>query len=318
MAARPIHAPSFSRRRGYRPGTTTLGGFTLVELLVVIGIIAVMAAILFPVFAQAREKARQATCLSNLRQIGAAWLMYAQDYDEVIAPKYYRDEPGWMTWWGYYEADGDFRNEETPFKFDAGRGLLQPYLKNTAVTECPSAMSLPNGVMFSLKTAKHRPPTPPYGLNTVYLYPWIFTSDRHYVFLSPISLAQVQVPAETIIMADAAQALDIRTSSDELDHFEIVRSGAIEPPSFPSLSFAHGRHQGFASVLWFDGHVKALKVTPSLLETRGNKDAATLRANHIGDLIKGGVRTGDPLKDDYYFMIDKSVYNPGLLIPQSP
>src|SRR3984893_16343165 len=58
-------------------------GFTLIELLVVIAIIAILAAILFPVFAQAREAARKTTCISNMKQLGLGWLMYAQDYDEA-------------------------------------------------------------------------------------------------------------------------------------------------------------------------------------------------------------------------------------------
>src|SRR5712672_2262869 len=62
-------------------------GFTLIELLVVIAIIAILAAILFPVFAQARTKARQASDMSNLKQLGLAWLMYAQDYDEKFIPR---------------------------------------------------------------------------------------------------------------------------------------------------------------------------------------------------------------------------------------
>jgi len=60
------------------------GGFTLIELLVVIAIIAILAAILFPVFAQARAKARQISCTSNLKQLGQAILMYVQDYDETL------------------------------------------------------------------------------------------------------------------------------------------------------------------------------------------------------------------------------------------
>src|SRR5258707_10170131 len=69
-------------------------GFTLIELLVVIAIIAILAAILFPVFAQAREKARQAGCLSNLKQIGTAAMMYVQDYDETYPHQLALSIPG--------------------------------------------------------------------------------------------------------------------------------------------------------------------------------------------------------------------------------
>ena len=77
-------------------------GFTLIELLVVIAIIAILAAILFPVFAKAREKARQTSCLSNVKQIALGMLMYAQDYDERLCAGYVYGIGGWI---------GDFARE---------------------------------------------------------------------------------------------------------------------------------------------------------------------------------------------------------------
>jgi prepilin-type N-terminal cleavage/methylation domain-containing protein/prepilin-type processing-associated H-X9-DG protein len=101
-------------------------GFTLIELLVVIAIIAILAAILFPVFARAREKARQTSCLNNQKQIALGWLMYVQDYDEAI--------PGWYFRWRL-PADTPWG---TPNGWARALDVIMPYIKNNDVRFCPS------------------------------------------------------------------------------------------------------------------------------------------------------------------------------------
>ncbi len=92
-------------------------GFTLIELLVVIAIIAILAAILFPVFARAREKARQTSCLSNIKQLALGMLMYASDYDERLSASH----------WGTFDVPRS-----------TWRGSIYPYVRNIQLYTCPS------------------------------------------------------------------------------------------------------------------------------------------------------------------------------------
>ncbi len=104
-------------------------GFTLIELLVVIAIIAILAAILFPVFARAREKARQSSCLSNVKQISLGVLMYAQDFDEMLPHSNYRDAAG------------------------VGYSFIQfvnPYINSAQVFDCPTqAVAVPAPISYN-------------------------------------------------------------------------------------------------------------------------------------------------------------------------
>jgi prepilin-type N-terminal cleavage/methylation domain-containing protein/prepilin-type processing-associated H-X9-DG protein len=123
-------------------------GFTLIELLVVIAIIAILAAILFPVFAKAREKARQTSCLSNLKQLGLGMMMYAQDYDETIC---------WYNMFGSTTTppdpgDRNFNSPDGVNYYNSWPTLIMPYVKNSQMFKCPSTSNHNYGVSYGMPT----------------------------------------------------------------------------------------------------------------------------------------------------------------------
>ena len=151
-------------------------GFTLIELLVVIAIIAILAAILFPVFARAREKARQTSCLSNIKQIVLAGLMYAQDYDECMPNGHLGPDP--------------LNDPRALIWFD----IIQPYAKNTQLYICPS---------FKTKLAGANTTFPGYGINKCWECPWGgYLEDCGW--MTVVSLGDIKRPSEVLFVADAA------------------------------------------------------------------------------------------------------------------
>ncbi|NLO04597.1 MAG: DUF1559 domain-containing protein [candidate division WS1 bacterium] len=185
-------------------------GFTLIELLVVIAIIAILAAILFPVFARAREKARQTSCLSNLKQIGLAEKMYEQDYDEVTGTYIQNASSSVATDYSWID-------------------LLEPYMKNTQIFECPSNNeTYRSGGVGHLGT---------YGANISEVGIGGLTG-RGYLFCHR-KVASFKYPAETGIFADTSGGIYWRYNST---------TGALQ-----AMNFLH--NQG-ANVAYMDGHAK--------------------------------------------------------------
>jgi prepilin-type N-terminal cleavage/methylation domain-containing protein/prepilin-type processing-associated H-X9-DG protein len=216
-------------------------GFTLIELLVVIAIIAILAAILFPVFARARENARKSNCQSNLKQIGLALRSYSQDYDERYpCYRFFDNIPGLSYSW---------------------RIALLPYVKNRGIFVCPSARNL-NG--FALSTNDRSDCT----ADLVFLSSGYYCNSVHYDSGVPnppfmhrgqggISDAQVVRPAETIAVLDGG--LYPRADFDAYTGAATTGSNAAgtgNPPTTVSTTNPFLRHTDGANYLFMDGHVK--------------------------------------------------------------
>jgi len=192
-------------------------GFTLIELLVVIAIIAILAAILFPVFAKAREKARQSSCLSNLKQMGLAAMAYAQDYDEMYM---YGFGPG-LCLWGHVHTGSE--GVGVAYSWPT---FLGPYVKNTQIFRCPSA------VPSVCAAANARSGiTNAYGINYDGVCLW--------------SMGQMDKPAERMLIQD-------------MESWFVISSTNTQATCFSSMGNGLTRHNDGANVAFCDGHAKWL------------------------------------------------------------
>ncbi len=208
-------------------------GFTLIELLVVIAIIGVLAGMLFPVFAKAREMARKATCLSNVHQIALAMMMYADDYDGGYVPAQSPDNL--MRWHG-----GRTSLDEP---FDPKLGPLWSYLGNKDIKQCPSFS--PDSV------GGFEQGTGGYGYNAQYVggspLPWP-------AMCVPAKETQIADPSNTVMLTDTA-FLDCEGNLFEYSFCEAPYYELWHSPADPSTHF---RHNGMAVVAFCDAHVRAM------------------------------------------------------------
>jgi len=217
------------------------GAFTLIELLVVIAIIAILAAILFPVFAQAREKARTASSGSNVRQLGLAVLMYKQDYDEK------HPFGGWF-------PPGNIGTWEW-------QNSTAPYIKNKGIYYCPSSGDDTEDPADPTAWSWNRNPVS-------YLYNNQLGRDRR-----PVGDARLKAPAQTWMLVDGHSDWGGREGVDWMGRAKTV--WLMEDTTFGSdaslingwlswqgFTWALPRHNQGANICFADGHVKYTKVSP--------------------------------------------------------
>ncbi|MES2459287.1 MAG: DUF1559 domain-containing protein [Armatimonadota bacterium] len=275
-------------------------GFTLIELLVVIAIIAILAAILFPVFAQAREKARQTSCLSNLKQIGTAVLMYSQDADEMYPPYSSSYPSGFAFSNTAYWYFGLVMQSDSAAKLVPSAGLVQSYLKSGPVQSCPSSSDLIAGSGGAPFTIDPTDAALSYDRN-VLLNGTIPLPDGTNYGPFP-ALSDWQSPSDTVLLMDA------QSSATQASF------GGVYPPRNPRTGAAYGqynqiatgRHQNMANILFQDGHAKSMNIS-----LNGVTAAANVSAKQ-GFLLGPGTSAPTAVGSNYYFVADKTPGNPAL------
>ncbi|HEY3333263.1 MAG TPA: DUF1559 domain-containing protein [Capsulimonadaceae bacterium] len=253
--------------------SVTKRGFTLIELLVVIAIIAILAAVLFPVFAQAREKARQSSCSSNLKQLGLAVIQYVNDYDDTYPAAVNTNQQ-----WNYY-ANGNPGPNNWILK-------ILPYCKVTGIFMCPDDTAGGNTGWQGISTsyaanAMIGYPAPTYSTTNIGVFSW--GDNSSWIANNNVLTRNITRPTTTIMLYES--------HGDDMNKAGLTPawsafgagsgfSGAswfgngTQPPgtcspctsTFPNSvnGGVSTKHQGLATFLYADGHVKLLQPTTTV------------------------------------------------------
>jgi prepilin-type N-terminal cleavage/methylation domain-containing protein/prepilin-type processing-associated H-X9-DG protein len=290
--------------------------FTLIELLVVIAIIAILASILFPVFAQAKEAAKKTSCLSNVKNIALASLVYSGDYDDDVVPTSYYSSADYLTsyfWWG----TSTYNPSTNADVVDYTKGLIYPYMKSGAIQNCPDNQGIApdpytgtpfayamnggvdgfNGLPYWITELPNGPFNNPYIIG--------FGNFGGPPETGVLSASSFDAPAETIMLSDAAQVAGYSTLT-------------VTDTAQYGCDFTFGvqaRHGGnISNIGWFDGHAKAMRVVTSTATSSQDPYEYAAAKYHIGIVAHGALSStilpGNALletkSDCYYYLPAKN------------
>ncbi len=261
MSRPQCHSPAlYPPLGGAQESRDHTSAFTLVEFLVVIAIIAILAAMLLPVYARSRSAAQRADCVSNLRQLGLATQLYWNENNENGFPLWTKVDGTGKTWWFGWLGDG----QDGQRTFDLSAGALFRYLYGNNVRLCPVLNPAAN------------PQFQPKGTNTIFSY-----GCNRYVFVAPsqppVNTCQLVRPTETALFADAASVDNFLQPKAELKewYYLDLETNYASMNNYPN---GHFRHSGKANVTFADGHVGVEAMVPGSLDKHlPNQNVGQLR-----------------------------------------